>query len=101
MNNMDLQMILKTFWKKKSLIIVMFFIGLALGFSYSSLFIIPDYKTSVTFMLAKPGSQNNNSITSNDLNLFPNSKRKVFFFIRISEVLCSACNTSHCSGAAA
>ena len=69
MNNMDLQMILKNFWKKKSLIIVMFFIGLALGFSYSSLFIIPDYKTSVTFMLAKPGSQNNNSITSNDLNL--------------------------------
>lgn len=73
MEEVNFREILRSFWEKKSTIILLIAIFIVMGFIYSSFIVVPKYSSSIKLVLAQSSSKEDGAtITTTDLTL--NSK---------------------------
>lgn len=70
-DEIDLKELLKIFWDKKKIIVLVTLIGLVLGFIYSMYFVKPKYTAKTTLIMAQQNSSESSSkaVTATDVTL--------------------------------
>ena len=72
MEEIDIVELLKIFWRKKVVIIIITILGFMVGYIYNSHIMTPKYKATATFLLSSSSDSEVTAITSTDVAL--NSK---------------------------
>ena len=76
MEEIDLKELLNYFVSKIFLMLSIVFVVLIIGFSYDSFIKVPKYKSYTTVLL----TTENNTITSNDIILNKNFRKKIYIY---------------------
>lgn len=95
MEEVDVMKLMKLFWRKKLLIIVLTLAGIMAGYIYNSCFIVPKYKAKATFLLSSADANTNTMITATEITLNSKIINNYTELVKSDTVLDKAINELH------